>query len=78
MVQIFETEDPRGRIGEMLGMSLGKGLGKGISTFYANKALDDVLNDESMKDKPISARMVKFNLLLLHMMKLEKNFFKIV
>jgi hypothetical protein len=59
MVQIFETGNPQGKIAEMLGMSLGQGLGNGLNTYYANKALNDVLEDNSMKDAPISAKMGK-------------------
>lgn len=58
-LQVVETEDPRGRLADMLGMSLGKGVGEGLNTFYANKALEDVLNDKSLENKPISAKMGK-------------------
>ncbi len=57
MVQVFESKNHKGRMAEMLGMSLGQGLGTGINTYFANKALDDVINDKSNANKPISAKM---------------------
>lgn len=59
MVQVIETGNPQGKIAEMLGLSLGQGLGSGINTYFANKALEDVLNDKSMVNAPISAKMGK-------------------
>jgi hypothetical protein len=59
MVQVIQTGNPQGKIAEMLGMSLGQGLGSGINTYYANKALEDVINDKSLENKPISAKMGK-------------------
>ena len=59
MVQVFQLSNPQGKLSEMLGMSLGEGLGQGISTFYANKAIDDVINDKSLANAPISAKMGK-------------------
>lgn len=59
MVQIFETSDPRSKIGEMLGMGLGQGLSSGINSYFANKAIDDVVNDESLNGKPLSTKMGK-------------------
>lgn len=57
MVQVIQLSNPQGKLSEMLGMSLGEGLGQGISTFYANKAIDDVINDKSLSNAPISAKM---------------------
>ena len=59
MVQVIETGNPQGKIAEMLGMSLGQGLGNGINTYFANKALEDVVNDKSLSNAPISAKMGK-------------------
>jgi len=57
MVQVIQTEDPRGRIAEMLGMSLGQGLGNGLNTFYANRSLESVMQDKSLKNAPISEKL---------------------
>ncbi len=59
MVQIFNVGNPQGKLADMLGMSLGEGLGNGINTFFANKALDEVMNDKSNANLPISAKMGK-------------------
>ncbi len=59
MVQVINTGNPQGKIAEMLGLSLGQGLGNGINTYYANKALEDVINDKSLEDKPMSEKMGK-------------------
>ncbi len=57
MVQVIRTEDPRGRIAEMLGMSLGQGLGSGLNTYFANRSLDSVLNDKALEKAPISKKL---------------------
>lgn len=57
MVQVIETEDPRGRLSEMLGMSLGKGLGNGLNTFFANRSLESVLQDKSLENAPQSKKL---------------------
>ena len=58
MVQFFKSSaDPRNLAKNQLGEALGQGLGKGIATYQANQALQNVLNDESLKSAPISARM---------------------
>ena len=57
MVQVIQTGNPQGKLAEMLGLSLGQGLGSGINTYFANKALEDVLNDKSNTNQPISAKM---------------------
>lgn len=54
---VFKLDNPQGKIAEALGMSLGEGLGSGINTYYANKALDEVINDKSLSNAPISTRM---------------------
>ena len=33
MVQVFEEENPQGKLSDMLGMSLGQGIGNGLNTF---------------------------------------------
>lgn len=54
MVQVIETEDRRSRLAEQLGLALGQGLGKGLNTYYANKAMEDVIKDNSnAKASPI-------------------------
>lgn len=60
MVQFFKgSEDPRDRASGMLATALGEGLGNGINSYYANKALDDVVNDKANADLPISEKMGK-------------------
>jgi len=57
MVQIFNTSNPNSKISEMLGLSLGQGLSNGINSFYANRALDNVLNDKAISNGSFSERM---------------------
>jgi len=57
MVQVIETKDPRKKIGEMLGMSLGQGIGNGLNTYFANRSLESVLKDKSLKDAPQSRKL---------------------
>lgn len=57
MVQVINTEDPRGRLSEMLGMSLGQGIGNGLNTFFANRSLESVLQDKSLEDAPQSKKL---------------------
>lgn len=58
MVQFFKgSQDPRDASYGALAQALGQGLGKGITTHFANKDLQEVLNDESLKNAPISAKM---------------------
>jgi len=57
MVQVIETEDPRGRLSEMLGMSLGQGIGNGLNTFFANRSLESVMKDKSLKGAPQSKKL---------------------
>lgn len=57
MVQVIRTEDPRGRMAEMLGMSLGQGLGNGLNTYFANRSLDSVLHDKALEGAPTSKKL---------------------
>jgi hypothetical protein len=57
MVQVFESEDPRKRLADTLGMSLGQGLGNGLSTFFANRSLDSVLQDKALEGAPQSKKL---------------------
>jgi hypothetical protein len=57
MVQVINTGNPRSKISEMLGLSLGQGLSNGINSFYANKALENVLNDSKMSNSSFSEKM---------------------
>lgn len=41
----------------MLGMGLGSGLGKGVNTYFANKALEDTVNDPELQDAPQSKKL---------------------
>ena len=60
MVQFFKSSpDPRDAGYGALAQALGQSLGKGVASHYANKALDEVLNDKDLANKPISARMGK-------------------
>lgn len=46
-------------IGKILGESIGEGLGEAIGMHYANKSLEGVLNDPSLKNAPLSERLSK-------------------
>jgi hypothetical protein len=60
MVQFYRgSADPRDAAYGALAQALGEGLGEGINSHYANKALDEVINDPTLKDAPISTRMGK-------------------
>lgn len=60
MVQFFKgSADPRDAAYGALSQALGMGLGKGITSYQANKALDEVINDKSFEQKDVSARMGK-------------------
>jgi hypothetical protein len=60
MVQFFRgSPDPRDAAYGELAKSLGLGLGNAITTYRANKALDDVLNDEENANLPASAKIGK-------------------
>jgi len=57
MVQVIKTEDPRGKLSEMLGMSLGQGIGNGLNTFFANRSLESVLQDKALENAPQSKKL---------------------
>ena len=57
MVQVIKTENPQGRLSEMLGMSLGQGIGNGLNTFFANRSLDSVLQDKALEGAPQSKKL---------------------
>lgn len=57
MVQVIRTENPQGKLSEMLGMELGKGLGNGLNTFFANRSLESVLKDKSLEGAPQSKKL---------------------
>lgn len=57
MVQVIKTENPQGRLADMLGMSLGQGIGNGLNTFFANRSLQSVLHDKALKGAPQSEKI---------------------
>lgn len=57
MVQVIETEDPRSKLSDMLGMSLGQGIGNGLNTFFANRSLESVLQDKALEGAPQSKKL---------------------
>lgn len=57
MVQVITTENPQGRLSEMLGMSLGQGIGNGLNTFFANRSLESVLQDKALEGAPQSKKL---------------------
>lgn len=58
MVQFFTAPTPRKDIlQEQLGASLGQGLNEFTGNYFANKALQGVLNDPALKDAPMSQKM---------------------
>ena len=58
MPHVFATsKNHQGQIAEMLGMGLGSGLGKGVNTYFANKALEDTVNDPELQDAPQSKKL---------------------
>jgi len=59
MGHVFHSNNYNAQLGEKLGLSLGQGLGNGINSYFANKAIDDVVNDPSLKDVPQSVKMGK-------------------
>lgn len=57
MVQVIQTGKSRaGKLSETLGNALGQGLGEFVGQYHTNKALDSVLNDESLKKAKPSER----------------------
>lgn len=58
MVQFFKgSADPRDAAFGQLSAALGKNLGEGLNSYYANKALDETINNEEYKDLPPSEKM---------------------
>lgn len=57
MVQVIQTNDPRSKLSDMLGMSLGEGIGNGLNTFFANRSLESVLHDKALEGAPQSKKM---------------------
>jgi len=58
MVQFFTAPTPRkDLLQEQLGASLGQGLAEFTGNYFANKSLQNVLNDPALKDAPISQKM---------------------
>ncbi len=60
MVQVINLGPSRGQLqAEILGQGaqqLGQGLGEFMGNYFAGKALDDLSNDPSLKDAPLSER----------------------
>ncbi len=60
MVQIYRGgEDPRDSSTAVLIKALGQGLNQTVGTYFTNKALNNVLEDPSLKNAPQSVRMSK-------------------
>lgn len=57
MVQVINTEDPRKKLADALGMSLGQGIGNGLNTFFANRSLESVLQDKGLEGAPQSKKL---------------------
>lgn len=57
MVQVIKTENSKGKLSEMLGMSLGQGIGNGLNTFFANRSLESVLHDKALEGAPASKKL---------------------
>jgi hypothetical protein len=58
MVQFFRgSADPRDAAYGALAKALGMGIGQGVNAHFANKELEDVLNDPELKDAPQSEKM---------------------
>ncbi len=57
MVQVVQEGPSLAALsGSMLGQSLGQGLGNFTGDYLANKALQEAVNDPSLKDAPLSQR----------------------
>lgn len=52
-------QSARGRLSEALGQEIGGGLANFTGNYFANKALNKVVDDESLKDAPTSERLSK-------------------
>lgn len=60
MVQFFRgAPDPRKELVGQLGSALGMGLGNALTTYQANKSLEDVLNNKEYSNLPTSEKMGK-------------------
>ena len=57
MVQVIDTQNQKGKISEMLGMTLGKGLGSGLNNYFANRSLESVLQDKALQKAPDSEKL---------------------
>ena len=58
MVQFFKgSPDPRDAATGALASALGQGLGKGINSYNLNRSLQSLMQDKTLKDKPLSERM---------------------
>src|ERR1700691_1651404 len=57
MVQVIETGDPRNRLTEMLGLGLGEGLSTGLTTHFANRSLESVMQDKALEGAPQSKKL---------------------
>jgi hypothetical protein len=62
MVQFFKgSEDPRDKAYGNLAGALGMGIGNGLNTYFANRSLQSVLQDKSLKDAPQSEKMQRLH-----------------
>ena len=58
MVQFVQLpQSARGRLSDALGASIGEGLGAFTGNYFANKKLEETLNDPAMKDASQAERM---------------------
>lgn len=57
MVQMFQgLPDKRMEAVSSIGQGIGQGIAGKLGSFYANKALEDTLNDKELQEKPLSER----------------------
>jgi DNA-binding transcriptional regulator YhcF (GntR family) len=57
MVQMFQEGPSRtSQIANVLGPALGQGLGEFTGSYFANKALEEVVNNPTLKNAPLSER----------------------
>lgn len=62
MVQFFKgSEDPRDKAYGQLASALGQGIGNGLNTYFANRSLQSVMKDKSLKDAPLSKKWEALN-----------------
>lgn len=77
MPHVFATsKNHQGQIAEKLGLALGSGLGTGVNTYFANKALEDVVNDEEIQKEQQSTRLGKLQQALAPYGKLGQEVFQ--